>query len=146
MLKVTSKGKTNVEELKEERSKRGKNSRNKGSNYERGIAKKFKEQYGVDMVRTPQSGGFAKKCEKADDFRGDIVSADKDIEVLGHIECKNTKSWSMPAWLKQAERDCPKGKIPMVIFHKANTSKDYVTLSLEDFFNLVPKENIFKEK
>lgn len=129
---------------KEESSRRGRRSRNKGSNYERDVAKKFKSAYDVDMVRTPQSGGFAKKSVKADEFRGDIVPADKDVTLLLHVECKNAKTWSLPAWLKQAAEDCPKGKVPVVIFHQHNTSKDFVTLSLSDFFSLVPASAVLK--
>ena len=125
--------------------KRGRRSRNKGASFERVIAKKFKDFFGIDLVRTPQSGGFAKKSVKADEFRGDIVSADKDMELTLHVECKNAQTWSLPAWLRQAESDCPKGKIPCVIMHKANSSKDYITLSLSDFFNLVQREAVFKE-
>jgi len=72
-FKVTGKGKENAENKKEENKKRGKRSKRKGSSYERDIAKKFKEVYKEDLVRTPQSGGFAKKSVKADEFRGDIV-------------------------------------------------------------------------
>lgn len=125
--------------------KRGRRSRNKGASFERLIAKKFKEFFGVDLVRTPQSGGFAKKSVKADEFRGDIVSADKDKELLLHIECKNAQTWSLPAWLRQAEGDCPKDKIPCVIMHKPNSSQDYVTLKLEDFMSLVQRDRVFKE-
>ena len=131
---------------KVDRSKLGKRSRNKGASFERTIAKKFKERYGVDLVRTPQSGGFAKNVKKAVEFRGDVVSADNSIELVLHIECKNTKSWSLPSWILQAESDCPEGKIPVVIFHKHGTSKDYISLSLEDFFKLVTKESIVVEE
>lgn len=126
-------------------SKRGKRSKNKGSNYERSIAKKFKAKYDEELVRTPQSGGFAKKSTKADDFRGDITLLEEDKELGLHIECKNTQTWSLPKWFQQAESDCPKGKKPVVIFHKHNTSKDYIALSLEDFFDLVDKDKIIKE-
>lgn len=124
----------------------GKLSKNKGSNYERTIAKKFKDFYNVELTRTPQSGGFAKKSKKADDFRGDIVSVNKDVDLLIHIECKNHKNWALPSWIKQATDDCPNNKIPVVIFHQHNTSNDYITLKLEDFFNLANKEKIIKEK
>lgn len=137
----------NTEPPKEtiDRKKLGKRSKNKGNNFERATAKKFKSAYGEELVRTPQSGGFAKKSAKADDFRGDIVPADEDVELLLHIECKNCKSWSLPAWLEQAENDSPKGKVPVVVFHKHSTSKDYIALSLEDFFKLVPKDVVIKK-
>lgn len=133
-------------EIKEQNRKRGKRSRNKGANFERTIAKKFKAFFGVDLVRTPQSGGFAKKSVKADEFRGDIVSADATIDLGIHVECKNAKTWSLPAWLKQAESDCPKGKKPVVIMHKPNTSQDYIVMKLEDFFECVDNTKVIIKK
>lgn len=130
------------EEIKEQNRKRGRRSRNKGANYERTIAKKFKEFFGIDFVRTPQSGGFAKKSVKADTFRGDIVSADADWELNLHIECKNAQTWSLPAWLRQAESDCPGDKKPVVVMHKPNSSQDYIVLKLEDFFECVDKNKL----
>lgn len=144
-LKITSKGEANKEETKKKQQKMGKRSKTKGSNYERDVAKKFKSFYNESFVRTPQSGGFAKKLSKANNFRGDIVLAEEDLDLNIHIECKNTKTWSLPAWIKQAFGDCPKGKVPVIIFHQHNTSKDFISMSLEDFFKLVPKENIIKK-
>lgn len=146
VLKVTDKGKESAVLEQEKRKKLGKRSKTKGSNFERDVAKKFKKAYDAELVRTPQSGGFAKKSAKADDFRGDIVPADEDIELSLHIECKNAKTWSLPAWFKQAQSDCPKGKIPVVVFHQHGTSNDYIALSLEDFFKLVPKEGVILQK
>lgn len=143
-LKVTEKGEQ--KRVKHEKSiKRGKNNRNKGASYERSIAKLFERVFGEAFVRTPQSGGFAKnKTAKGDDFRGDIVPVDKEVECKLHIECKNTKTWSLPKWFEQAENDCPHEKIPCVVFHKYSTSKNYVALSLDDFLALVPKERIIE--
>lgn len=129
-----------------ENVKRGRRSRNKGSNYERSIAKRFAEVYGVELVRTPQSGGFVKNSLKAEDFRGDVVPADSTIKLALHIECKNTQKWTLPQWIKQAESDCPEGRVPVVVFHQYNSSKDYVCLSLSDFMSLVPKKNIISKK
>lgn len=146
-LVVTEKGAESAKEAEHiEHQKRGKRSRNKGSQYERVVAKKFKSAYGADLVRTPQSGGFAKNYVKSEEFRGDIVSADATIDLKLHIECKNTKTWKLPEWFNQAESDCPKGRIPVVIFHKYNTSKDYIALSLEDFFSIVPRDSIIHSK
>ena len=129
-----------------ENVKRGRRSRNKGSNYGRSIAKRFAEVYGVELVRTPQSGGFVKNSLKAEDFRGDVVPADSTIRLGLHIECKNTQKWTLPQWIKQAESDCPEGRVPVVVFHQYNSSKDYVCLSLSDFMSLVPKKNIISKK
>lgn len=125
-----------------ENVRRGKRSRNKGSNFERDVAKKFARAYGVELVRTPQSGGFIKNSLKAEDFRGDVVPADGSIRLILHIECKNSKRWTLPQWIEQAEGDCPKGRVPIVVFHKYNSSKDYVCISMDDFMKLVPKKNI----
>ena len=145
-LKVTVKGEANLESAKEQRKKLGKRSKAKGSNFEREVAKKFKDHYDEELTRTPQSGGFAKKSTKADEFRGDIVALDENVDLVLHIECKSHKTWSLPSWFTQAESDCPKGRIPCVIFHKHGTSKDYIALSLEDFFRIVPKDSIIKRR
>lgn len=138
LVKVSTAEETKQEQL----SKQGKRAKRKGGNYERLIAKKFQDRYGVELKRTPQSGGFAKKCDKADDYRGDITIVDTKQMLKLHIECKNQKQLQLKNWLEQAESDCPYGKTPVVIFHQHNTSKDYVCLSLEDFFSLVEKNKV----
>lgn len=157
-LVMSSKGWTqeeyenNVEVLenKIQLSKRGSSSRSKGSNYEREIAKIFKAKLGIDLVRTPMSGGFQKKSE-ALSVKGDITNLDYTIEFLPHIECKDHSSWSLPAWLVQAEGDCPKGHIPIVVFHRkqknvdgkrTQEAGDYIAIKLEDFLDVVDKDKI----
>lgn len=140
-LKATSMGEQK-KALKEEHIKNGKKAKRKGSSYERTIAKKFQNRYKVELKRTPQSGGFAKKTDKADDFRGDITIVDNKQMLKVHIECKNQQKWSLPKWIAQAEEDCPEGRVPIVIFHQPNSSKDYVCISLDDFFNIVEKDKI----
>lgn len=140
---------------KETMSKRGKKSRRKGANYERDIARKFQKFTGYDFVRTPQSGGFAKKSEKADDFRGDILPTDKTIGLKLHIECKNQEKWSLKSWLKQAQYDCPNDRIPIVIMKKANdiqvvgqkgNQQDLVVIDLDDFLQLVDIDKIIEKR
>lgn len=128
------------------RSQLGKRSKTKGANFERTIADVFQKKHNIELKRTPQSGGFAKKSEKAEEFRGDILPVEKDVKLRLHIECKNQKSWSLPSWLTQAEADCPKDRVPVVVFHKHNTSKNYITLSLDDFLELVPFDKIFERR
>ena len=127
-----------------DRHKLGKRSRNKGANYERTLAKKFEEALGVKLVRTPQSGGFAKQVEAASDFRGDIIPVEAKTAFRLHIEAKSCKTWALPMWLNQAESDCPKGRYPIVVFHKHKTSDDYVAIKLEDFFKLLDKSKVLK--
>ena len=145
-----------VKELQEliEASKLGSMKRRKGSTYERAVAKKIKEHCGIELTRTPQSGGFAKKSEKAEDFRGDIVCLDKDVHLNVHIECKDHKTWKPKEWYKQANSDCPEGLSPIVIMHQAQENKegkrvreaeDFVMLKLEDFLKLT-EGNLFRRK
>lgn len=146
-----------LEELREQlsKSKKGKSAKIKGASYERTISKVFKKHLDVDLVRTPQSGGFAKTSTKADEFRGDIVSLDDSINFNLHIECKNQKTWKLKDWIFQAQSDCPKGKIPCVIMHQLRTveegketskAKDYIYMELEDFLSLVDPNKIITKK
>lgn len=144
----------NPEVQKEILSKRGKKSRRKGASYERDIAHIFQEFTGYDFVRTPQSGGFCKKSDKAEDFRGDILPADKDVRLKLHIECKNHEKWNLKGWLNQAQEDCPESKIPVVIMKKANTNKvgqagnqqNLVVIDLDDFLQLVDVNKIMEKR
>lgn len=139
---------------KKEASKRGKRSKNKGANYERKIANTFRTMLGIELTRTPQSGGFAKKTNKAEEFKGDLTCLEEDKEFLLHVEAKNQKSVSIRKWLQQSEGDCPKGKIPIVVFYlgqqikdghvKEEAMGDYVTIKLNDFLELCG-DNVVKE-
>lgn len=130
------------ETKKDDNVKRGKRSRRKGGDYERLLAKVFGKKYDVELKRTPQSGGFAKKSDRADDYRGDITIVDNKQMLKLHIEAKNQQTWKLKDWISQAESDCPKGRVPIVVFHQHNTSKDYVCVSLEDFLDLVPRSKV----
>lgn len=131
------------DEKKEALSKRGRSSRQKGASFEREIAKRFQERYGIEFVRTPQSGGFAKNRAESEGFKGDIVPVDKNTEVKVHVECKSQKTWALPKWIDQAKGDCPEGKVPIVVFRRFGTPQIYVTLPLEGFFTL---SEILEEK
>lgn len=157
MDKLSPKDLEHLEDLRHQLalSKKGKGAKVKGASYERVIAKIFKKILGIDLVRTPQSGGFAKKSTKADEFRGDITSLDDSINFKLHIECKNHKTWKLRDWFKQSQEDCPKGKIPCVVFHQAQENKDgkrvseseeYVALKLEDFLKIVDRNQIIEQK
>lgn len=140
-LKLTKSGEIKNSQ-KEKLVRQGKNAKRKGGQYERDIAKKFQSHYGVELKRTPQSGGFAKKSDKADDYRGDITIVDPKQMLLIHIECKDQKTWKLRDWIEQAVSDCPDDRTPLVVFHQHNSSNDYVCLSLEDFFKLVDKNKV----
>lgn len=137
-----------------ELSNRGKSSRRKGANYENVIAKKFKEVFNLTLVRTPMSGGFQKSSD-SEDFRGDINCIDKDKDFKLHLECKKHQKWSVGKWWKQAEEDCPKGRVPMLVMHRfqkieenkrVETAEDFVMLKLDDFMHIVDAEKIVEIK
>ena len=143
-LKATTTGEEKKNQ-KEKLVRQGKNAKRKGGQYERDIAKKFQARYGIELKRTPQSGGFAKKSEKADDYRGDITIVDTTQMLKLHIECKAHKTISLPKWISQAESDCPQDRTPVVIFHQHGTSNDFVCVSKDDFWDLITnKKTIHK--
>lgn len=155
LLEKTNPKKEVIAELDEQikRSKRGRSAKKKGASYELTIAKLFKEHFGINLTRTPQSGGFAKKAE-VKEFKGDIVCLDPNVSFQLHVECKNQKTLSMKSWLEQAKSDCPQDRIPVVIFHQnreitggkvSQTNEDYITLRLSDFFAIAERSAIFKE-
>jgi len=134
-------------------SKRGRSSKNKGANYERAIKKVFKSTLGIDLERTPLSGGFA-KSKNLNPVKGDLNSLDDSIKFNLHIECKNHKTWSIKEWWRQASEDCPKGKYPVVIMHQGQENKDgkrvqeacdFVFLRLSDFLDLVDRNKIIEK-
>lgn len=137
-----------------EKSKKGKRSKVKGSNYERKIAKIFKEKLNVDLVRTPLSGGFMKRAEEHS-LKGDLTCLERDKQFILHVECKDHKTWKLKEWINQAEEDCPKDKIPIIVFHKhqeiengkrVEKADDYVCLKLDDFLKIVDKNKIIRRK
>lgn len=110
----------------------GKKSKRKGSNFEGDIAKLWKAYYGCSVRRTPGSGGWGTMGgDEWATVKGDLVFS---MRVPYHIECKKHEEWdladlitgmrgidttstnSIEKWWEQAVRDCPRKKIPMLIF------------------------------
>ncbi len=145
-----------IRELKEalKKSKKGRRSRRKGSNYERKVKALLKEWIDIDLERTPLSGGFA-KGKNLKSVKGDLNTLDEDINFLLHIECKDQLKWAIKSWWKQAVDDCPKEKIPLIFLHQNQENKDgkrvqeaedFVFIRAEDFFRLVDRNKIIKYK
>jgi hypothetical protein len=137
-----------------EQSQRGKSSRRKGASYENTIAKVIGEKWGIRLVRTPMSGGFQKSSDN-EDIRGDLSCLDKNTYFKLHPECKKQKTWKLRDWFKQADSDCPKGKIPIVIFHEFQKNvegkreveaEDFVQIRLSDFLEIVDESKIIIKK
>jgi hypothetical protein len=56
------------------------------------------------------------------------------------VECKNQEKISIWAAIKQSEDNVKPGCDPLLVFRR-NHSRAYVTLSLENFIKLIPKES-----
>lgn len=97
------------------------NSRNKGAEGERQLAKELRK-YGYDTRRGQQYCGI--------DGNADVVG----IDGL-HIECKRTQQVRDEVFLQQAERDAKEGEIPVVMYRR-NHEEWKVTLRLDDFMQI----------
>lgn len=137
-----------------EQSKRGKGSKRKGSTYERKVAKIYKDKLGIELVRTPMSGGF-QKDKKATNIKGDLSCLDESIDFQLHTECKDQKTIRVRDWFEQSCADCPQGKIPTVVSHLIRQIKDgkevsksehLIILRVEDFLDIVDKSKIIVPK
>ena len=104
------------------------NSRRKGADGERELAKKLKE-YGYDTRRGQQYSG-----------------ANGDADVVGlpgiHIECKRVERLNINEAMEQAARDC-KYEGPAV-FHRKNDKPWLVTMRLNDWIKLYQHREAFE--
>ena len=97
------------------------NSRRKGADYEREIARELRD-YGY-------------KARRGQQFCG----ANGDADVVGlegiHLECKRTEKTDLYGWMAQAERDAREGELP-VVFHRKNNCKTLAIMSMESFMRM----------
>jgi len=111
----------------------GKASRDKGAAFERRICKIMGEAYGVELRRTPLSGGWA---QHYDDVAGDVVAVKGEFPYC--VECKNQEGWKLEslltekhawfdAWWNQLIKACPADKMPLLIFSR-NFAPEYVAM------------------
>lgn len=96
------------------------NSKRKGSEGERELAKKLSE-YGYD-------------CYRGQQFKGGEDSPDVAGLPGIHIECKRVEKLNLYDAMAQAKRDAIV-KIPAV-FHRKNHHEWLVTLTLDDFITI----------
>jgi hypothetical protein len=130
--------------------RKGVNGSVKGGVYERKIAKLFSRWSGEMIRRTPRSGGWAGKAEF--DVAGDLVCGNAAFSL--HIEAKNREDWaledlltghrakgelSIQAWWQQTTRECPVGKLPILVFTR-NRLADLVMMREEDLYKLSDKD------
>lgn len=95
--------------------------RQKGKRHEREVAKAFRVAV-PDAKRGYQSRGGGKEAP--------------DVEIPHlHLECKHKKTVSIWAAMKQAEEDCPPGKVPAAVVRE-NRRPDLVVMNLHQFVEL----------
>ena len=97
------------------------NSRRKGAEGERQLARKLRE-FGYDSRRGQQYSG---------------IQGDADVIGLAgvHIECKRVEHLNIDDALAQSVRDAKSNEVPVVI-HRKNHTQWKVTMRIEDFIKL----------
>ena len=114
---------------KEQLSKRGKRSRDKGKRGEREVAKIF------------QKAGF--HARRSVQYNGRPGTAADVVGVPGlHLEVKFVEKERIREWYRQAERDAtasPDKDIPVIV-HRKSWDPWLVTLSLGDFIKIIKQE------
>ncbi len=105
-------------------------SRDKGAGFELKIAKIFGEKFGMEIRRTPMSGGWA---QGAEDVAGDLVCVKPGPDAFPYcVECKKQESWRMETlftdqiawfvnWWGQLLNSLPAGKTPLLVFSRNRT-------------------------
>lgn len=101
------------------------NSRQKGAEFERKLAKLFRE-YGYEDSR--------RGCQ----FNG--MNGDADVVGLDgvHVEAKAVENLSIYKAMEQSKRDAREGEMPVVI-HKKNYKEILVTMQFDTFMKLYQK-------
>ena len=114
------------------------NANQKGKRFERDVAKQLNKAFNTNVRRTPMSGGMS--------IKGDIIDINPD-SILSefHFECKNQEKLNIWKALAQSRSDCPRRKIPLVVFTK-NHERDFVTIEFNDFINLLLELEEFRNK
>jgi hypothetical protein len=134
---------TSVKKVESKRKR--KDSRAKGSNFERKQAKLWSRWSGCLFRRTPGSGGWS---QNPDEFgvSGDLVCDDDRFPF--HFELKHREEWdladlitdvrakdsrSVREWWRQTVKSCPKNKVPVLVFKK-NRMSPLLMVHAADFF------------
>jgi hypothetical protein len=112
------------------------NCRTKGMGFERTISKIMSTYTGLELRRTPLSGGWAGSDRSG--FKGDIQDITGSGDFCFSIECKKVEGWTfndlfnekniIMKWWDQCSKQCPKGKIPLLVFSK-NRERPFAMLA-----------------
>jgi hypothetical protein len=114
-------------------SRRARTSKAKGRSFEASVAEDIAKALDADprdVKRTPAS------------IPGSDIIVHHSLRSRWeyYTECKNQKTLSIPAWIRQAEeganRDDP-GMTPIVVFKQHGNGKKYVVVDFDHFLRLV---------
>jgi len=125
----------------------GKRSKEKGAAFERRICKILGDAYGIELRRTPLSGGWA---QHYDDVAGDVVAVKGTFPYC--VECKKEEGWKLEslltdshawfdAWWMQTVNACPSGQVPLLIFSR-NYMPVFAASNCEDLLSDLRYGNI----
>lgn len=112
---------------------RGRGARNKGANYERKIAKRLTEKFGIDVKRT----GGTERSKIVN--KGDVNASKYNDTILNDFfwELKCRESWSILDWYKKAEDDARGTVLKTLVVASKNHEDDYVFMKLEDLLSIL---------
>lgn len=101
----------------------------KGRDFELLVAKQLREAGFKKATRMPRSGAV------------DGLDSDLHVPELPIVfECKKQETWSIPAYMQQAEGNAQAtSKMPVVIVSKNNLPDPYVVTKLSDFIVLLQR-------
>lgn len=126
----------------------GRGPRQKGNKYELKIAKLL-DRWAKDALNLPKDVTLFSRTPRSGGWRTD-VPVGLENTIVGDlvtpewwpwaVECKDQKTWSFPAWVKQIKgelKDTRSTKGWMVVTHEHGTGNEYIFLPLEDFLRFL---------
>lgn len=111
----------------------GRGARNKGANYERKIAKRLADKFGIDVKRT----GGTERSKIVN--KGDVNASKYNDTILNDFfwELKCRESWSILNWYQKAVDDAQGTTLKPLVVASKNHERDYVFIELEDFLSIL---------
>jgi len=118
----------------------GARSKRKGKEWEKAVAQLVAGWLGLDEADVVRARSGKDECDIG-------LSAEARRRLPVWLECKNHKTLSIPAWLRQAqeavERSIKRGEPPtepMVVFKQHGNTTPYVVMRLEHYLELAMRK------
>ncbi len=101
------------------------------------------------MSNPKQNRQRGKRNERAvaelfDDKATGALSGEDVPHELFSIECKSRKAFTATGWMDQAVKNCPEGKVPIVVVHVNNQrhDNDLVLMRMKDFKQVISEQGV----